>query len=1389
MLTAFIVLSLIISPLAAHAESAHIGGGFAATDQIRNVGYTTELYDASNGLPSSDANCVLGAKNGYVWIGGYAGIVRYDGVNFTQMNISDGMTSGRGLFEDSLGRIWVGTNDNGVVVIDGNETIHLTYREGLPSSSIRVFAEDKSGNVYIGTTAGVCYADPDMHIHIIDDERINEDRILKLDAESLGRVVGQSKNGYIFRIEHCEMESIYNGEDLGLGTVTTVLPDPINLGKIYMGTSEGIVYYGDFGASEAGMRAISADPLGSIHWINHDCGRIWLSSTDKIGYLDNNNNFVLVEDIPMNNGIEMMTSDFQGNLWIASSTLGVMKVVTNSFVDMFDKAGIEPAVVNATCMYNGYMYAGTNNGLRVLNNKGEAVENALSKYIGEARIRCIKPGTNGELWISTFTEGLGLICQLKDGTIEQYTTDNGMPSNEVRCTEIGADGTVYVGTNGGLAIIRNGKVQRTVDSAEGVKNTVFLTVEEGDDGEIYVGTDGDGIYVIKDFDIHRIGRDDGLTSDVIMRIVRDRSRDVYWLVSSNSIQYIKDGEIKEVSSFPYSNNYDIYFNGDEAWVLSSCGVFVVKADDMLSDTVTDYRLYTLQNGLTSTPTSNSYSYIDHSGHMYISGRTGICKFGLDVFSAEQIPIRAAISSIYYGDEEILPDENGKYILPSSDERMTITPAVLDYSLLNPTVKVYMEGRESDGITTSRTNLGTLEYTGLKYGNYTLHIQVLDTTGNNLLLDESFKIEKKARFSELPIARLLTLIVIALITGFLVWRFIKNTVINRQYDEIRQAKEEAERANTAKSRFLANISHEIRTPINTIMGMNEMALREDPTGVPKSYFISMINYSLDIRNASESLLSLINDILDMSKIESGKMNRVDVEYDTMDMLRSIVSMIRMRSNQKELVFDVNIDEMIPTRLYGDSGKIKQIVLNLLTNALKYTSVGGFSLNVSMDEMTDDVCKLRFSVKDTGIGIKEEDMDKLFSAYERLDEQKNSSIQGTGLGLDISRRFAELMDGSLTCESVYGEGSEFTLTVDQKIKDVTPIGVFKEHDDGSAKGPYVPQFIAPDADILVVDDTPMNLNVIKGLLKATKVFVTTATSGEECLEKIKETKFNVVLLDHMMPGMDGIETLARIRENYPDLPVYALTANAASGEEFYKSKGFNGYLAKPIDSTALEKAIMKHLPEEIMEKPTQADAVEDLKELPEDMLWINDIEGIDKEEGIKNSGGISNFIFSLGMFLDTIDANLEVIRDSWEQSNLRLYTIKVHSLKSSARIVGATALSEMCAKLEEAGNKEDKAYISENNDKLLTEYEAFKDKLKKLHNEPDDSDKEMIPAKELEEAYKALKEVIPQMDYDSVELILSGLEGYALPPEDDKKIKELTKMLNDFDWDGMEALIMQ
>ncbi|WP_051538158.1 ATP-binding protein [Butyrivibrio proteoclasticus] len=611
------------------------------------------------------------------------------------------------------------------------------------------------------------------------------------------------------------------------------------------------------------------------------------------------------------------------------------------------------------------------------------------------------------------------------------------------------------------------------------------------------------------------------------------------------------------------------------------------------------------------------------------------------------------------------------------------------------------------------------------------------------------------------------------------------------NKLEAAKAAAEKASNAKSRFLANMSHEIRTPINTIMGMNEMILRENPEGVPKPYFLSVINYAMDIRFASESLLSIINDILDISKIESGKMHLVEQEYDLSELLQGLVTMIRIRSNEKDLYFNLDIDENIPQRLYGDVGKIKQIVLNLLTNAVKYTEEGGFTLTVKAGSITDDTCSLYFSVKDTGIGVKEEDIEKLFTAFERVDEQRNSSIQGTGLGLSISNQFAALLGGSLTCHSVYGEGSDFIFTVDQKIVDSTPIGEFTERRDNLMLVGFAPRFTAPEASVLVVDDNTMNLSVIAGFLRTSKVKVSLVTSGTECLEILSENHFDLILLDHMMPVMDGIETLKKIRETGNTVPVVALTANyIPNGEAYYGKRGFDGYIPKPVDSKVLDDVLLNLLPKELINEEFNPAFGPHMEEFPKDLAWIEEIEELDIDEGIKNNGSIEIFITSLHLFLDTIDDNAKVIIDAYDSGDINLYTIKVHSLKSSAKIIGATKLSQMAQALENAGKKNDTEFIKANHTRFISHYYSFKDTLSRLSGTL--SPIEEFMAKELSEnevkdAVSQLKEISKQLDYDEALIVMDKLKSGNLDDKTKTLVDDLEKALKKFDWDKVDEIL--
>ena len=404
---------------------------------------------------------------------------------------------------------------------------------------------------------------------------------------------------------------------------------------------------------------------------------------------------------------------------------------------------------------------------------------------------------------------------------------------------------------------------------------------------------------------------------------------------------------------------------------------------------------------------------------------------------------------------------------------------------------------------------------------------------------------------------------------------------RLIQALQKEKARADEANAAKSTFLANMSHEMRTPINAIMGMNEMILRETKEEGTKEH-------AIDIRNAAQILHSLINDVLDLSKIESGKMEIIPEEYQLSSLINDLVNMATVRANAKNLDLKVEVDPGLPSVYFGDDVRIRQVLTNILTNAVKYTNEGSVTMTVKRSFVQDGLAILHFSVTDTGVGIKQGDMEKLYAAFERIEEGKHRNEEGTGLGMSITASLLELMGSRIQVESEYGKGSRFFFDLEQRILNPEPIGDFQESIKQLAKDySYNAAFTAPDAEILVVDDNAINRKVFVGLLKKTKVHVTEAASGKACLELVKERPFDLIFLDHMMPEMDGIETLQHMKELPEDenkcskTPVIILTANAIVGaREEYLRKGFDDYLSKPIAPEKLEAMIYNMLPKELV-----------------------------------------------------------------------------------------------------------------------------------------------------------------------------------------------------------------
>ena len=754
-------------------------------DPFDNGGnYSTVLYNSTNGLPTTDVNAIAQTNDGFIWIGCDSGLVRYDGNKFEYMWHDIGLINIECLYRDSKDRIWIGTSDNGIAVIENN--IIRFIDEELSYDIVRSIAEDGNGNIYLVFNNYIIMFDNGMEHHILDDESTDLLYFVKAVSGSDGSAYVLAADNDIFSIKNGKIVDFADHETTGLTEVSCILQDNDNPGQIYVCKGEILVSSIDIKSdSPPKIKAISDYSINNLSYFN---GKIMVCAGNHAGFIDDTK-IISFGHLPGNFSIDNVMQDYEGNLWFTSKYQGIMKVVPNQFTDIYEKFDIDSGTVNAVCVYEGKLFVGTDTGLKVIDDNGLCSSMPIKKVITSSEEYesqdLIELNKNDSLnIISTFPVS-SIICDsrnrlwltLRNNAVLCYenevltiydASDEFVSNNFIGISEK-KDGSMLAFMSDGFNTISDGKVLYDYMSHR-FPDGHIVCAAEGENGDVILGTSYDGLYIAdKNSGVLHINKNDGLLSRKILRIRHDHKRDIYWIVTGNSIAYMtSDYKVKTVTSFPYKNNYDIFQNSrDEMWILSSTGIIVIPTDDMLADNVKDTVCYGTEDGLPYIPSVNSYSYLTPNGDLYIAGNNGVAKVNIETFSENSVPLNPSVPYIEADGIKIYPDKNGDFNIASNVKKLTVYGYVMNYSLTKAFVSYRLDGFEDSYTTVERHEFDTVDYTNLPGGEYSFIMDVTDLLGKKHTTLNVKIIKEKSIYEEIWFRIFAVLAGILMITAIVV----------------------------------------------------------------------------------------------------------------------------------------------------------------------------------------------------------------------------------------------------------------------------------------------------------------------------------------------------------------------------------------------------------------------------------------------------------------------------------------------------------------------------------------------------------------------------------------------------------------------------------------------
>ena len=731
------------------------------------------IFDIDSGLPFLGYMAVAQTPDGFIYTGGYGGLVRYDGRKFERLS---GVESVISLCVTKDGGLWIGTNIGVLVHMSPND--EMTYygkEEGLDVVSIRAICADAAGNLVFGTDQGVYVLDTTGTIRLIDDDRLKQCYVNQMRSDDDGVIYGSDYDGNVFVIRDLRVEHFIAGETIG-HSVQTVSGDPLQKGYIYIGTTGSEILHGSLSQPIDSFEITPTPGLMNINAIIYKDDRLWICSDGGVGFIDKHQNFTKLSDTAFNSGVAMC-ADYEGNLWFASSRNGLIRISTSDFADLNQMTReLNDRVVNTTWMEDDLLYVGTDTGLLILNSDGQTVDKPVSSYLKNARIRVIKGDSRGNLWFCTFSNN-GLLCRKADGDIVTYTQNDGMFSNNIRTVYEMDDGTIAVSVTGGVQLMRDGKIVQSFSESDGIPTNSILSLCEDFEGRLILGTNGRGIYMIEGERAVPYPIQDELDNSVIMGIKRDDSRHCFWLITGGSLGVLKDGVAQLLAYYPPELNsngcYDVLCaDTGKVFLMCNTGILVMDGDDLIAGTVRDYEHYNSKKGLPHMVTPNSRSYVTENGDAYVACSDGLIRLNLNNIQSSGVTPILAIPFVEV-DTDAKPRRltDGETItVPASTRRLNIYPYVLSYGLDDPKVSYYLEGFDREPIISSKEDLGQVSYTNLRGGTYTFRLNLEGQAEEPR--SASVTIVKLKAFHEQPVFWITVVLAVLLLIAWIVRQMLR-----------------------------------------------------------------------------------------------------------------------------------------------------------------------------------------------------------------------------------------------------------------------------------------------------------------------------------------------------------------------------------------------------------------------------------------------------------------------------------------------------------------------------------------------------------------------------------------------------------------------------------------